>query len=127
MSKIYQAAEEILLVLTPLAPQLKPELEALLDRVAANEDVELAILNLLNTNENTREWLQDKLSDEDSSHNERGYSSLPGDSTTSIQGIKLYRCPVDGCTEKWFMCRAGQKVPQCPKHPESTFVEATTA
>lgn len=127
MNTTYQAAEEIILVLPFLAPMVEPELRSLLKRASAGEDVEVAILDLLNEHESTRNWLQDKLSGQDVSRTERGFSSLPGDSTTSILGITQYRCPVKGCPQKWFMYRAGQKVPQCPKHPESTFVEATTA
>lgn len=127
MNATYQAAEEILSVITFIAPAVEPELEFLLKKASAGEDVEIAILDLLNENESTRGWLQDRLSGQNPSRTERGFSSLPGDSTTSIQGIKLYRCPADGCTEKWFMYRAGQEVPRCPKHPKDAFVEATTA
>lgn len=127
MNTTYQAAEEILSVITflVLAPTVEPELKSLLKRASAGEDVEIAILDLLNEGESTRNLLQDKLSGQDTSRTERGFSSLPGDSTTSIPGTKLYRCPVDGCTRIWFMSRAGQKIPQCPDH-QVPFVEATT-
>lgn len=130
-SKIYQAAEavrEFLPILVPKVHQVVDnELGMLLNNAKAGNDVEIEVLDLLNEHGQTRGWLQDWLSGQDASSTTRGFSSLPGDSTTSISGIKLYRCPVDGCIEKWFMYRVGQKVPQCPKHPESTFVEATTA
>lgn len=129
-SKIYQAAEavrEFLPILVPKVHQVVDnELGVLLDNAKAGNDVEIEVLDLLNEHEHTREWLQDRLSGQDASRTTRGFSSLPGDSTTSILGIKLYRCPVDGCPRKWFMYRAGQKIPQCPDH-QVPFVEATTA
>lgn len=128
---IYQAATEICDVLPFLLPAntakaVDGTLKLLLDNAKAGDDVEIEVLDLLNEHGQTRGWLQDRLSDQDASRTTRSYSSLPGDSTASILGIKLYRCPADGCAEKWFMYRVGQKIPQCPKHPGSTFVEATT-
>lgn len=123
-SELYQTATAICDVLPFLAPALAPELKSLLKRATAGEDVEVAILDLLNEHENTREWLQDKLA-ERTSCSERGFSSLPGDSTSNIIGIKQYCCPRAGCRRKWFMHRIGQKIPQCPDHPVQ-FVEVAT-
>lgn len=130
-SVTYQAATEICDVLPFLLPAhtakaVDRTLKLLLDNAKAGNDVEIEVLDLLNEHEHTRGWLQDRLSGQNASRTERGFSSLPGDSTTSIPGTKLYRCPVDGCTRIWFMSRAGQKIPQCPDH-QVPFVEATTA
>lgn len=90
------------------------EIQDLLVRAEAGEDVTVQIIDLLRQNQNVRRWMHEQvtLSEPDF----RGFEPLLG-SQGIIPASQSWICPLEGCTAKSLpVIREGEDPPACEKH-----------
>ena len=102
---------------------INKELDELLEKTLAGENVKTQIREVLKRNEKTRQWMHEFLNpSDDSRFSSEFYQPLPGEGKP-VAGIEKYACPVEGCWRRWYRQKSGQKIPQCPKHQVTLILE----
>lgn len=90
------------------------EIQALLVRAEAGEDVTVQVIDLLRPNQNVRRWMQEQITLNLPSF--RGFEPLPGGQGI-IPASQSWICPCEGCTEKSLpVIREGEDPPTCEMH-----------
>lgn len=92
----------------------REEIQDLLDRANAGEDVTIKIIDLLRPNENVRRWMHEQISGCSASF--KGFEPLTGDEG-DIPASQKWVCPREGCTENSLpVIREGEVPPVCQIH-----------
>jgi hypothetical protein len=106
---------------------------ALLRRGRAGEDVDDAIIDLLNGSPGTRDWAASVLADRElrppelqnfaeRAGEQPGYSPLANPYGGGVVSAPKFVCPVDGLYV-WWRSAVGRPIPYCPDHPDRQLVE----
>ncbi|MDZ8259935.1 hypothetical protein [Nostoc sp. ChiQUE01b] len=116
-SYILEAARSIRPYLSELledvkAKEIDQQIANLLAQASTGQSVDNLILELLSSQDATREWLSKFLQDKQQPEHERTFSPLPGH--TSIVNAAKFVCPQ--CDYIWYRPRVGIEPPLCPKH-----------
>lgn len=91
----------------------KLEVDRLLERAAAGEDVDNLLLEALRRQPETRQWAQEAL--KPAGNIIRKYTPPPG-KPHPVPATKQYTCPVAGCSFVWVRRHVGLGIPPCPRH-----------
>jgi hypothetical protein len=120
-SEVARAAGTISLELRDLLPadagQVGAQLDALLARARAGDDVDDDLMLLLTRFESTRQRLDELLPEADAA---KGYADLPGHGEPI--GALLYRCPRGDY--EYPALEVGEPIPPCPVHHIALVLEA---
>lgn len=100
------------LIGTPTADMLDQQLAELLAQATIGQSVDNLILELLASQETTREWLALFLQDKQQPEHLRNFSPLPGQ--RSIVNAAKFVCPQGDYI--WSRPRVGIEPPLCPTH-----------
>lgn len=116
------------------AEEIDGQLAMLLERGRAGDEVDDAIIDLLNGSPRTRDWSASMLGDPDLRPPELqtvtekvgtqpGFSGLANAYGGGVVSAAKFVCPVDGAYA-WWRPAVGRPVPNCPDHPDRRLVEA---
>ena len=118
---LHNCAQEIRSILKDLLPEdylsVRLELDSIIERAAAGEDVEDDLLRCLSQHERTRAWMarcQEQPPIVDRIRELRGGSYPQTPLEPHPVKTDLFRCPV--CEHRWARINVGEPVPRCPKH-----------
>jgi hypothetical protein len=116
------------------AEEFDGQVTVLLKRGRAGDDVDDAVIDVLNGSPRTRDWVASMLADPElrppelqgiteKSGTEPGYSALANPYGGGVVSAAKFICPVDG-NYAWWRPAVGRPVPYCPDHPGRRLVEA---
>jgi hypothetical protein len=87
------------------------QLQNLLRRADAGEDITVEAIDLLSPNKNVRVWMREQVV----SFSTRTYEPLAGVSPP-IMASQQWVCPKKGCAESLPIIQEGEDAPTCPTH-----------
>jgi len=90
------------------------ELQALLARAEAGEDISIEAIDLLSRNDNVSSWVRDQI-DSDITVPFRGYQLPPG-AHGRINASYSWLCQITSCTESLPVIQVGEDPPMCEVH-----------
>lgn len=94
---------------------VKLPLAGLLKRADQGEDISPEIRRLFKDYPRAWQAIQEWLASDVQGTTKKDFS-LPGEPSHLPDGMKEYRCPIEGCTQRWFQQRVGQQIPICETH-----------
>lgn len=102
------------LLLHPTNPW-RVELQILLQRAEAGEDIRVETIDLLSPHDNVRYWMNEQLSVSSTRLAGTGYDA-PAGALSNIHASLKWICPEKGCTESLPVIIEGEDPPSCPVH-----------
>jgi hypothetical protein len=91
------------------------QLQTLLRRADAGEDITVEAIDLLSPNDNVRIWMGEQVASSSIRLDGDGFEQPTGN-ISPIAASKQWICPVKGCTESLPIIREGEDPPPCPIH-----------
>jgi len=113
IGNIAQIARELV---THLPKAMNDELEQLIARAEAGQDITVEIVDLFSKYENTRYWLKEQIELQSMEMSEKTrYATLAGNPRFVLPSLR-WICPEDSCDHWIFIVQAGGDPPTCEKH-----------
>lgn len=94
------------------------EIEALLARAKAGEDITVEVIDLLSPHENVRRWMQEQIAESDACLRIKGFDNLLGGIGT-IPASDSWICPLKNCAKSLPVIQKGEDPPKCEVHSVS--------